>query len=654
MTWGISDKQLDEIIDFLSKDENFVSGIIASTGSGKSTKLVQKIFEQKSKIFVSEPTVVAAENLYRYMIPKIGVSNVGFAAEGNIHYTESSRVVYCTSGHLRRKFLSYFEDGKVKNGKIDFCDVLMLDEVHNGSLDYDIIMELWNLAFKQGAEIPRLVLSSATLQKDTTIFDKLPVYEVKLEGYPIQEYYAEQDYDINSRAILTETASEVISYHQKFPVDQMKTSKWLVFCPGSSEVEKVCQILETAKMENVNILPAYSSLQRNEMEKIFETPELGTRTIIVATNIAEASLTIDGLDGIFDTLLEKVIETAQSGGSRLVHQNISKSSAEQRKGRTGRTNPGFIFRLCTQEGFKRFKPQREREIFRVPITNVIIEMLDIGVDPVQLFTGRVLEKKVRFTFGQLKELGMIDKNKMVTQKGHFAPDLPLSVYNSAVIWEWSQLSKPDGSKYPLFPILALASLIDCYGPSYFFYPKKEYHQSEKEYREISEAHFNKYFKLFQGKNDLEVLLTLWNATCSHFETVSPNKNDLQRWCATYSLNNKKMMEVFGVVKQCCMVLMKKNYEVGLGTFSEKNVLQVALPLLEESYKKDIFEYQDQSKSYYNPETREYYKLNIKNSLTPQLPRHLQNPPRIIALSKAELPNSTGGVPIRLISLSVPL
>jgi HrpA-like RNA helicase len=652
--WGISNSELTKIINFIAKPENFVCGIVSPAGSGKSTALIQKMMEQNSRVFVSEPTIPAAEGLYRYMGPKIGVENVGFAAEGNINYTSQTKVVYCTSGHLRRKFLSYFENGKVKNGNIDFCDVLVLDEIHNGSLDYDVIMELWNLAYSQGAMIPRLVLASATMSMDpmypSTIFETLPIYEVKVKGFPIEEEYAKQDYDVNAKSILTDIAMNVIRKHTELPVNSNKTSKWLVFCPGTNEVETVIKILKSAELEKVDILPAYSMLQRDQMDKIFNVPELGTRTIIVATNIAEASITIDGLDGVFDTLLEKVLETSQSGGTRLALQNISKSSANQRKGRTGRTNPGFCFRLCTESGFEKLKEQREREIFRVPLTNVLIEMMDVGIDPVQVFMGRTLEKKMKETFKILKDIGMIEifgGNKIVTEKGHFAPYFPLSVYNSSLIWEWTQLTKENGTKYPIFPIVALASLIDCFGPSYFFYPKKEYYHSEAEHREVLNNYYKKHFKIFAGESDLEVLLTLWNTVCGHFETVIPTKSDISKWSQAHSMNNKKIMEVFNVVKQCCLVLTRLGYDVDLGIFSEKNVIKVATPILEKVYSKNVFVYQAKTRSYYNPETKEYYKINMKAPLVPDVQ---QFPNKIVALSLSELPNKSGGPPTRLISL----
>jgi len=200
----------------------------------------------------------------------------------------------------------------------------------------------------------------------------------------------------------------------------------------------------------------------------------------------------------------------------------------------------------------------------------------------------------------------------------------------------------------------VACLLDCYGPSYFFYPKKEVYQTDREYKEVTDKHHDKFFNSFAGDTDLEVLMKMWNATLRRFKTVIPNKQDLSKWCTTYSLNNKKITELFNVVKQCCFALLRKNYEVELGVFSEKNVIKVLTPVLEDVYQKNVFVFQKTTKSYYNPETREYYKLNLRAPLVPNPPPSKMNPPNIVALSLAELPNKSGGPPTRLISLYQPL
>jgi hypothetical protein len=116
---------------------------------------------------------------------------------------------------------------------------------------------------------------------------------------------------------------------------------------------------------------------------------------------------------------------------------------------------------------------------------------------------------------------------------------------------------------------------------------------------ISLAYFKKHFRIFEGNSDLEVLLTLWNTICGNFQSITPLKSDISKWSQAHSLNNKKMVEIFNIVKQCCMSLLRLDYEVALGTFSEKNVLKLITPLLEDVYSHNIFTYQAKSKSYFN-------------------------------------------------------
>jgi hypothetical protein len=135
-------------------------------------------------------------------------------------------------------------------------------------------------------------------------------------------------------------------------------------------------------------------------------------------------------------------------------------------------------------------------------------------------------------------------------------------------------------------------------------------------------------------------------TCGNFKTVQPSKSDIAKWSIAYSLNNKKMVEIFNIVKQCCMSLLRLDFEVALGTFSEKNVLRVAKPLFKKVYNKNIFVYQEKTKSYYNPETKEYYKISTK---IPLVPNQTQFPEKIVGLYLSEIPTKTG-MPLRLISL----
>lgn len=649
MKWGITDEQNNEILKFIS--ENQYCGIIAPTGSGKSTAMIQNIYEKGSAtVFVTQPTIPAAKSLYKEMAKRLGDDKVGFAAEGTVQYTRYTPIVYCTAGHLRRKMLNYFENGLVKDGAIDFCTVIVLDEAHNGSLDNDIITELWIQAVKQGAEVPRLVLASATLSKESTVFEDLPIYELPTRSMKVDIEYASKDYTPDNKNLYIDMSIAVLTKHINNPVPENDVSKWLVFCAGSREVEDVCSIIREAELEKVLIFPVYSSLPDEQRAKITSDIPLGHRAIFVATNIVEASLTIDGLDGVFDSLTEKVGETSSSGGLRLVVKHISKSSASQRKGRTGRTRPGFCFRMCTPRFFETLTAQREPEIARVPLTNVSIEFINVGLDPVALFKGRVSQQRIKDTIDLLKSLEMIDKKNKVTELGTFVTMFPLGVRNSAMIYNWMQLKKKDGSPYAIYPIIVLTCLIDSYNPWYYYIPKKSEDYTVEEYNKFKNKYFKEKFGKYESNSDLKTLLLMWNDLINNFKTLKPNYDELFQWSFEHSLNNKKIQEVLKVIKQCCEKISNDNdVIIPIGTFNEDIFLKLASKVLTKSYGDNIY---DMVKDgvYINKKNKVYYKMDNQQKLNPSLKYQSK---KIIGLITREIVLG-GKYSNNIISLSFPI
>jgi HrpA-like RNA helicase len=647
MTWGINEKQNNEILTFINN--NKYCGIIAPTGSGKSTSMIENIHNNGgATVFVTQPTIPAALGLYKEMGRRLGEDKVGYAVEGNANYNRFTPIVYCTAGHLRRKLLNYFDNGIVKSGAIDFCDVIVIDEAHSGSIDNDVITELWIEAASNGVEVPRLVLASATLDKNATVFKNLPVYTIPTKSLPVDIEYAAKDYKPDDSSLYTDLSVTVITKHINNPVKDDSVSKWLVFCAGSREVENVCSILKEAELTNVDIFPVYSNLPEEERAKINNTIELGKRAIFVATNIVEASLTIDGLDGVFDCLTEKVAETSSSGGLRLSVKNISKSSAAQRKGRTGRTVPGFCYRMCTNRFFNNLKDSREPEIARAPITNVAIEFINVGLDPIKLFKGRVSEQRMKDTLNLLKNLKMIDSKNNVTELGKFVTMFPLGVRNSALIFNWMQLKTKEGKSYPVYPMVVLACLIDCYGPWYYYLPKKG-EESNEEYNRIKYKYFKTHFTKYESENDLKTLLKMWNYTMDNFKTLNPDYEELFYWCNDNSLNNKKMKELFKIVRKCMDDISKvDNLVLQIGPFDEDKFLKLSKDIITNSYSDNIYELKEDS-VYFNSKNKQYFKLEYQQRLNPNLKEKYS---KILGLITREI--TTGKGNNNIISLSFPI
>jgi hypothetical protein len=642
--WNLGEDDTYQILKLI--EANAVCGVIAPTGTGKSTTLMESIYKTQARIFVVELTIPAVENLYRYMGDRLGRENVGWAAEGHVNYTEKSNLVYCTAGHMRRKMLRQFSEGVVISDKIDFCDILVIDEAHAGGLDADVIMELWKTAIQSGARVPRLVLASATLNMANSQFPHAPYFHVKTIGFPVDIQWHDRDFSPEDPDLYLDVAKLVLDKHQSTPLNpEDPAAIWLVFCAGSNEVEIVCETLNESRKPGLSALPIYSNMPSEETSKIFQKPKSGERRVIVATNIAEASITVDGLSGIFDTLTEKYSETSASGGFRLVLSNISKSSAQQRTGRTGRTCPGFCYRMCTSKFFETLPEQRPLEISRVPLHSMIIELLSVGLAPQIMFVQRIAPSQLDAAIKTLKNVGMIDSDNRVTPMGYFAPKFPLSIRSAAILWYWIQSHKP------LFPGIVAVSLIDCYGPSYFWYPRKTIDITQDNYNILIQNHYQKYFSKYNSQSDLEVLLKMWNDMFTHLGSIDPKSRAVSRWTNDHSLNNRKILECINITRQICNTLLRQDYKFEYGIFTPEGCLAILSPILCKVYSDQLYIRSGGTRApYVNSVSNQYYRLDSKINL-----RHSTSDPpsQILGLITAEIQSKQGGLPTKLISLYHP-
>jgi HrpA-like RNA helicase len=645
--WGISEAEITKVIELIAA--NRVCGIIAPTGSGKSTSIIEAIYKTDAKVFVSEPTIPAAEGLFRYMGERLGAEKVGMAAEGNVRYTSKTSIVYCTAGHLHRKMLQYFKKGKLQSD-MNFCDVIVVDEAHGGTLDNEIIMGLWLSAVKDSEEsgsnfiVPRMVLASATLTMPDTPFPDAPSHEIHVKGFPVKVEWHNKDHIPDSKELFNDTARVIAVKHSLHPPPLKGSDSWMVFCSGSGEVEAICDVLKTANDATMEIIPLYSNLSHEDIAIIYKPVPIGKRRIIVATNIAEASITIDGLSGIFDTLTEKYGETSTSGGFRLRTNHISKSSARQRMGRTGRTCPGFCYRMCTERFYQeRLADQRIPEIDRVPIHSAVIEILKVGLEPEIFFGKRTSVKRIRESKQLLTNLEMI-RDGNITKLGTFAPEVPLSVRGAAILWHWIQTGKP------IFPCVAAICMIDCYGPNYCFYPRKQPSQNEMEYREQLDDHYEKYFRKFEGEYDIEMLLNIWRDAMQSVGSIHPHRHDLVSWCQTNSINHKRIAEAINIVRQTVNSLRRLKHTVEIGDFRNGTFMAAFNPILQSVYRDRVYTSASEGPPYFEPSGGLSFMLDRRAPLQRSV---IIDAPRVIALITAEIEGRIGGRVTRVISLSHP-
>src|SRR5438270_33503 len=262
---------------------NPIVAIIAPTGSGKSIGIPAAIAAQKVRIFITVPTITAAKSLANFQKLSNPKVNVGFAAEGQIAYTEKDQIVYTTTGHMRKKMLDAFTGNSIQ--AMTWTDVLMVDEVHAGTLDNTIVLSLWLYAANRAISVPRLIIANATLSDtDKAIFPKITEYKIELNHHPVEIRYLPQDVEMDSIHILDETFHKTMEYH-----GSSITGDFLIFVSGAAEVDRLITSLSKSSIQNAQLIPVYGSMNQEDINKIYEKSNPNIRKIIVSTNVAESS-----------------------------------------------------------------------------------------------------------------------------------------------------------------------------------------------------------------------------------------------------------------------------------------------------------------------------------------------------------------------------
>lgn len=599
-------------------DNNQISGIIAETGTGKSTTMMSWLVGSEYKVFNTQLTIPATNNLGAYQKSNLGDKIVGTACEGFIKYTNNklnnlrnniksnennatnnentvannnennentdTQLVYCTTGHMRKIFLDLYKCMGRRNIHKDdllFCDVIVLDEAHLKTLDQEIIIRIYNLLLSLGFTMPRLILCSATLEID----ENIPYIEIKGRKEKITFLYHNINYAPNDKSLYYDTVRVVLSKHRKTVIEE-KGDTWLIFCAGGTEVEQIYDSLYSDD-PTLEIFRAYASLSTEEISYIFDPPKPYTRKIIIATNIAETSITIENLTGIFDTLTEKVGETSTTGGLKLVLKHISKSSAKQRAGRTGRTCPGFVYRMCTQDFFHNFENQRVKEIHRVPLHTMMIELLSIGLHPKTLFTNVDRFDQTIKLLENLKLIVNFNNTPFVTEAGDFVSKMPLSVRGGTILYKWIHNEKNN-----IFPALCMVCMIECLGDnSFFYFPKKDRYTSYDEYEALCAAHYDRYFSKFASTTSIGSYLTMMNnfigrntdnkiLFSSFVSEVLHKYSKIVDFSKKHSLNNKKFTEFLSLLRQAGNILENEIY---VDTFEVNKFLKKIIPYYVQVY-----------------------------------------------------------------------
>jgi len=407
--------------------DNQVLIVIGETGSGKTTQMTQYMAEagytSGGLIGCTQPRRVAAMSVAKRVAEEFGCrlgQEVGYAIRFEDHTGPETLIKYMTDGMLLREILC--------DPDLSRYACLMLDEAHERTINTDVLFGLLKKTVKKRPDF-KMIVTSATLdaEKFSNYFYRCPIFTIPGRTFPVETLYSkEPEQDYVEAALMT-----VMQIHLVEPSGDI-----LIFLTGQEEIDTACQILHERmqKLESMNpppliILPVYSALPSEMQTMIFEPAPPGTRKCVVATNIAEASLTIDGIFYVVDPGFSKVkMYNAKTGMDSLVISPISQANARQRAGRAGRTGPGKCYRLYTEAAYtNEMLKTSVPEIQRTNLSMVVILLKAMGINDMLAFDfmdSPPIETLIN-ALESLWTLGALDDEGLLTRLGRQMAEFPM-------------------------------------------------------------------------------------------------------------------------------------------------------------------------------------------------------------------------------------
>jgi pre-mRNA-splicing factor ATP-dependent RNA helicase DHX16 len=454
--------------DFLSAlQDHQVLILVGETGSGKTTQIPQYLHEvgysELGKIGCTQPRRVAAMSVAARVAEEMNVKvghEVGYSIRFENCTSRKTIIQYMTDGMLLREFLT--------EPDLKSYSCLIIDEAHERTLHTDILFGLVKDVARFRDDL-KLIISSATLdaEKFSKYFDDASIFMIPGRMYPVDIYYTKApEADYVDAAIVT-----VLQIHISQPLD----GDILVFLTGQEEIETAAEILAHRskvlgnKIPELILCPIYANLPSEQQAKIFDETPKQARKVVLATNIAETSLTINGIKYVIDTGFNKETSfNAKTGMESLMVMPISQAAANQRAGRAGRTQPGKCFRLFTAYSFQNeLDPNTTPEILRTNMCNVVLMLKSLGIDNLLAFDfmdAPPPDTLIR-ALEQLYALGALNDRGELTKMGRRMAEFPLDPMLSKTVIVSEKFNC-------VSEVLSTVSMLSI-GSSVFYRPKEK-------------------------------------------------------------------------------------------------------------------------------------------------------------------------------------
>ena len=431
-------QQKQRILDMLSRSQVIV--VESPTGSGKTTQLPIILHEagytQSGMIGVTQPRRIAALSVSDFISKQLGTPMpglVGYKMRFEDKTDSSTRIKIMTDGILLQEM------------KLDpwlsKYSMLMVDEAHERSLNIDFILGLLKRVIAERHDF-KVIVSSATINTElfSSYFDDCPVVKIDAITYPVTVVYDPPAIPPTGGSLAAEEAvMEKISSITGRIMNDGRAGDILVFLPGERAIK---QCIERMSVESwfrkLYVLPLYGRLGKDEQERVFDLPPFGKKKMIVSTNIAETSVTINGITSVIDSGLAKLnFYNPHTYTSSLVEVPVSKASCNQRRGRAGRTREGTCYRLYERNDFESRALYTTEEIYRTDLSEVVLRMAELGINDFEQFDfiSPPSREGLAGAIDTLNLLGALASDHSLSKIGEMMCQFPLPPRQSRMIVE---------------------------------------------------------------------------------------------------------------------------------------------------------------------------------------------------------------------------
>jgi ATP-dependent helicase HrpA len=493
-------------------DQHQVVIVAGATGSGKTTQLPKIALAMgrglERIIGVTQPRRIAATSVAARVASELGSplgTDVGYQIRFDDRTSPSTYVKFMTDGILLAEIHG---DPLLRR-----YDTLIIDEAHERSLTIDFLLGWVKRILPQRPDL-KVVISSATLETErfSAFFGGAPVVQVEGRTFPVDVLYEPPPDDADLPEAVANAVENVTSLDPRGDI--------LVFLPGEREIREAENELLARNLRHTVVQPLYARLSAAEQSKVFTS--IPQRRVILATNVAETSVTIPGIVYVVDTGIARLSRyDPRSGTTRLQIEGISQASADQRKGRCGRVREGICVRLYDEQSFAARAAYTDPEIKRTGLAGVILRMKALGLGDVESFPflDPPHSRSIAEGYRVLEELGALDDKRELTPVGERLARFPVDPRIGRMILAGAELGV-------LREVLVIAAALNIQDPRER--PREQQQKADDLHRRFRDE-----------RSDFVSLLRLWDFSR---EAERKGRSNLRRVCKESFLSYLRIRE----------------------------------------------------------------------------------------------------------------